>query len=247
MTRAPEALRSALSSVLDDRARNSDGEFDPHEAVRRVLGKSSDGWGPSERRFELKNWVNLLDLEDAQGVIQAVGLDEDETALLNDGLARAGDELEVREDRILRTDGVATVLNVLHMEHETVALLSGPFSAVLKQYQRALDFLDERPVEQEKAISEAVGALEAVVKVASNGGKDFGANVTLLFRGQLSWTKLLSKTLGQLQGYRSQAPGAGHGRYAESDVPDAEVTYVVRAAGMAIAWIIEDHRDGRIP
>ncbi len=247
MTRAPEALRSALFSVLDDRARDSDGEFDPHEAVRRVLGKSSDEWGPSERRFELKNWVNLLDLEDAQRVIQAVGLDEDETALLNDGLARAGDELEVREDRILRTDGVATVLNVLHLEHETVALLNGPFSAVLKQYQRALDFLDERPVEQEKAISEAVGALEAVVKVASDGGKDFGANVTLLFRGQPTWTKLLGKTLGQLQGYRSQVPGAGHGRYAESDVTDAEVTYVVRAAGMAIAWIIEDHQDGRIP
>lgn len=247
MTRAPEALRSTLVSVLDDRARNSDGEFDPHELVRRVLGKSSDEWGPSERRFELKSWLNSLDLEDAQRVIQAVGLDEDETASLNDALARAGDDLEIREDRIVRAGGVATALNVLHLEHETAALLSGPFSAVLKQYQRALDFLDERPVEQEKAISEAVGALEAVVRVAANGGKDFGANVTLLFKSQPAWTKLLSRTLGQLQGYRSQVPGAGHGRYAESDVTDAEVTYVVRAAGMAIAWIIEDHRDGRIP
>jgi hypothetical protein len=233
--------------VLDDRGRDSDGEFDPHDAVRRVLGKSSDEWGPSERRFELKGWLNSIDLEDAQRVIQAVGLDEDETALLNEALARAGEKLEVREDRILRTDDVATVLNVLHLERETTALLSGPFSAVLQQYQRALDFLDERPVEQEKAISEAVGALEAVVRIASNGGKDFGANATLLFRRQHAWTKLLGKTLGQLQGYRSQVPGAGHGRYAASDVTDAEVTFVVRAAGTAIAWIIEDHRDGRIP
>jgi len=90
-------------------------------------------------------------------VIDAVGLDEDETALLNDALARAGEELEVREGRILRTDGVATVLNVLHLEHETAALLSGPFSAVLKQYQRALDFLDKRPAEQERASVRLLG------------------------------------------------------------------------------------------
>lgn len=247
MARAPEALRSALFSVLDDRGRYSDGEFDPHDLVRRVLGKSSDEPGPSERQFELRGWVNSLDLEDAQRVITAAGLDEDETVLVNDALARAGEELEVWEDRIVRTDGVATVLDVLHLEHQTAALLSGPFAAVLKQYQRALDFLETRPVEQEKAISEAVGALEAVVRIAGGGGKDFGPNVTTLFKDQPVWTKLLSKTLGQLQGYRSQVPGAGHGRYADSDVTDAEVRYVVRASGTAIAWVIEDHRDGRFP
>lgn len=247
MGRAPEALRSALFTVLDERGRHSDGEFDPHEVVRRILGRSSDEWGPSERQFELRGWVNGLDLEDAQRVITVMGLDEDETALVNDALARAGEELEISEDRIVGTDGVATVLNVLHLEHETAALLSGPFAVVLKQYQRALDFLDAIPVEQEKAISEAVGALEAVVRIAGGGGKNFGANVTALFKDQPVWTKLLSLTLGQLQGYRSQVPGAGHGRYAESDVTDAEVRYVVRAAGTAIAWVIEDHRDGRLP
>lgn len=247
--RAPEPLRSGLLTVLEERGQHSDGEFDGHEVLRRLLGKTSYAQGASDQRLEIQDWVGSLSLEDAQRLISSVGLDEAETSELNGLLARAGEELEIDgEGRIVRSDGIAQVLGVLHLEHEAEVLLGGPLQPVLKQYQRALAFLDTHPMEQEKAVSEAVGALEAVVRLtAAGGGKDFGKNLVQLFAGQKPWTVGLSKILGQLQGFRNQTPGAGHGRYADSDITDAEVKFVVRAAGSAIAWVIEDSEAGRLP
>jgi hypothetical protein len=138
-------------------------------------------------------------------------------------------------------------MQVLGLEAESATLLTGKFAPVLVQYQRALRSLDAHPVEQEKAVSEAVGALEAVVRITLGSGatKDFGPNCKLLFRNVEPWTKVLERILGLLQGYRSQLPGAGHGRYTSHNVTDAEVRFVVRTCGSAIAFLIEDDDRGR--
>lgn len=241
---APEALRSALLTILDAKGRDSDGEFDPHDTVRRVLGKVSNQIGPNERIQELRGWINSLDMSDAQRVLSELALDEGEEELLNEALARADENIEIRDGNLVKRDAPGEVLGVLHLESRTTQLLSGRFAPVLAQYQRALEMLGAHPMNQEKAISEAVGSLEAVVRIVG-GNKDFGANVNIVFRGQNAWTKMLSGIFGKLQGYRSQVPGAGHGRYADSAISDAEASFVVRTCGAAIAWVIEDNEEGR--
>jgi hypothetical protein len=245
MSLAPEPLRSVLFSILDDQAYASEGEFDAHDYVRRIVGKSSDAQPGSESRMEFQDWVHSLTLDEARQVIDGLSLDDSEVEQINLALSKAGGALIVRDGELVESDEIGEALEVLHLAAEASTLLKGRFAPVVKQYQRSLDCLSQVPIEQEKAISEAVGALEAVVRIVANHGQDFGPNVTKMFSSERGWTKALSKTLGALQGYRSQVPGAGHGRYADSDLTDAEVRFVVRACGSAIAWVLEDDEIGR--
>lgn len=243
--RAPEALRRALLHAYEGRAFASEGEFDPYQVFGAVLGKIGDEWGPNEKRYEVRSWMNALSLTQAQLILKEAPLDETEEDAVNTKLASAGQELRVRDSILVLDDAVGDALDLLGLSQEPVALLTGQFKPVLEQYQRALDSLQTHPVQQEKAISEAMGALEAVVRIVSENGKDFGPNIKALFSGEQPWTKLLANAISQFQGYRSQVPGAGHGRYQDSDVTDAEAEFFVRAAGAAIAWIIRDNESGR--
>jgi hypothetical protein len=74
-------------------------------------------------------------------------------------------------------DEVGEALGLLDLTDEPTTLLVGQLDLVLLRCQRALDALNAYPMEQEKAISEAMGALEAVVRLAGSGGKDFGPNI----------------------------------------------------------------------
>jgi hypothetical protein len=234
-----------LLHVLDEQARGSEGEFDPHHLLSRVLGKISTEWGPSEKRYEVRSWVHSLTLVQAQQVLDEITLSEEEEDFINGKLAQAGDDLRILDGALVPRDEVGEALGLLDLTDEPTALLVGQFGPVLRQYQRALDSLNAHPMEQEKAISEAMGALEAVVRLAGGGGKDFGPNIRSLVQNEAAWTRLLGTAISQLQGYRSQVPGAGHGRYVPSDVSDAETQFFVRTCGAAIAWIIQDHQLGR--
>lgn len=245
MGRAPEALRSALLHVLDQQAIDSEGEFDPHHLLSRVLGKMSTEWGPNEKWQEVRSWVNSLTIVQVQQVLNEITLSTREEEFINGKLAQAGDDLRVLDGVLVTRDEVGEALGLLDLTDEPTMLLVGQFGPVLRQYQRALDSLNAHPMEQEKAISEAMGALEAVVRLASSGGKDFGPNIKSLVANEAAWTRILGTAISQLQGYRSQVPGAGHGRYAPSDVTDAETQFFVRTCGAAIAWIIQDHQLGR--
>lgn len=243
--RAPQALRSALLYTYDERAYATEGEFDPYRVFGRVLGKIGDEWGPSEKQYEVQTWMNALTLDQAQLLLNEAPLDETEENEINARLAQAGEDLRVRDSVLVNNDEVGEALDLMGLAHEPVALLTGQFKPVLQQYQRALDSLHAHPMQQEKAISEAMGALEAVVRLVSGNARDFGPNIKALFSNEEPWTRLLGVTISQFQGYRSQVPGAGHGRYKESDVTDAEAEFFVRSAGAAIAWIVRDHEAGR--
>lgn len=245
MGRAPEALRSALLHVLGQQSVDSDGNFDPHHILSRVLGKIGTEWGPSEKWQAVRNWVNSLTIDQVQQVLNEVELNAREEEFINGKLAQSGDDLRVIDGVLVTRDEVGEALGLLDLTGEPTALLVGQFGPVLRQYQRALDYLNAQPMEQEKAISEAMGALEAVVRLACSGGKDFGPNLKSLVANERAWTRLLGAAISQLQGYRSQVPGAGHGRYTQSDVTDAETQFFVRTCGAAIAWIIQDHQLGR--
>jgi hypothetical protein len=93
--RAPEALRSALLHVLDQQASDSEGEFDPHHVLSRVLGKMSTPWGPSEKYQEVRNWVNSLTLAQVEQILNEIVLSAREEEFINDKLARAGEDLRV--------------------------------------------------------------------------------------------------------------------------------------------------------
>jgi hypothetical protein len=148
--KAPEALRSALLTILEDKGRDSDGEFDPHYTVGRVLGKVSKEIGPNERSQELRGWINRLDMNDAQRLLSEVALDEGEEDLLNETLVRADEDIEIRDGKLMKRDALGEVLEVLHLESRTAQLLSGRFSPVLVQYQRALEMMNAHPMNQEK-------------------------------------------------------------------------------------------------
>lgn len=245
MTRAPEALKGAVMTLLLERD-EKEYEPHPHELVRRALHKSSTAEWPNDRVYELKQWLDGATLEDFSRILQAMQLDEDEEERVNEALGRSDKDLTVLNGRLQKSGSVSQVLQLTGLAEEAAQLLNGKFGPPLKQYQRALEALEAYPVNQEKAVSEAVGALEAVLQLmAGKGYRGFTKDVDDILRGERPWTRLLGKSLGQLQGYRSQLPGAGHGRYAESEVTDAEARFVVRTCGAAIAYLIEDHQRGR--
>jgi len=243
--RAPEALRSALLHVLGQQSVDSEGEFDPHDLLCRILGRIGTEWGPSEKWQAVRNWVHSLSIDQVQQVLNEMELSAREEEFINGKLAQAGDDLRVLDGVLVARDEVGEALSLMNLTDVPATLLVGQFDPVLCQYQRALDSLNAQPMEQEKAISEAMGALEAVVRLVSSGGKDFGPNLKSLVANERAWTRLLGTAVSQLQGYRSQVPGAGHGRYTRSDVTDAETQFFVRTCGAAIAWIIQDHQRGR--
>lgn len=106
MGRAPEALRSALLHVLGQQAVDSEGEFDPHHLLSRVLGKIGTEWGPSEKWQAVRNWVNSLTIDQVQQVLNEVELSAREEEFINGKLAQAGDDLRVLDGVLVTRDEV---------------------------------------------------------------------------------------------------------------------------------------------
>jgi hypothetical protein len=91
----------------------------------------------------------------------------------------------------------------------------------------------------EVAISEAVGALEAVARIRT-GNDNFDRAIAKIFKDRVH-AGALARSFVVLYGYASQLPGARHGRFEEPEVSFGEAQYVVRAVAVAIVFLVEEH------
>jgi hypothetical protein len=230
-------LRSALLKDL--------GLVGAYEALCDQAGLVPDGgvlsWGANDARPEVSRLVENLDWPDVYEVLEnlAHGLARPErwASEVNDVLARCGLAYEMDEDgNIVLWDPEGEELGVAGDEQEALGVLDGSLRPARRQYERALDALHRRPSEPETAVSEAFGALEAMVHIVT-GEKDFGPAIDSVFPGSEGWTKALAKSLKSLHGYASQLPGARHGRHKDPAAEIQEALYTVRACGAAIAYI----------
>jgi hypothetical protein len=116
--RAPEALRSALLHLLGQQAVDSEGEFDPHHLLSRVLGKIGTEWGPSEKWQAVRNWVNSLTIDQVQQVLNEV-------------------ELSAREEEFIKTSDRTSSLLSRTSEHGPVfwALLLANCRAIAAKFR----------------------------------------------------------------------------------------------------------------
>jgi hypothetical protein len=174
-------------------------------------------------------WFEVLDLLEEV----SSGVDDDE---VNAVFARAGLAYEMLDGQIHLLDPEGDALEVSGAEHEAVSHLKDEYSAVRTQYQRALDALHGRPPDLERAVAEALNALEAVARVRS-GKKDFGKAIDAALDGR-PHAGALAATLKALYGWASQLPGARHGRHEEPDLTYEDAFLAVRLAGVAIVYLI---------
>lgn len=244
---APPRLRAFLrEGLLEDLS-----VLEAYETLCNQAGIVPDGsvlsWGANDARPEISRLVESLDWPDVYQMIEdmAHGLTHPErwAPQVNEVLARCGLSYEMNEDGdIMLWDPEGEELGVAGDEQEALGVLDGSLRPARRQYERALDALHRRPSEPEKAVSEAFGALEAVVHIVT-GKKDFGPAIDSIFTGSEDWTKALAKSLKGLHGYASQLPGARHGRHQDPAAEIQEALYTVRACGAAIAYIAYLHRD----
>jgi len=174
-------------------------------------------------------WYEVFDLLEAHA--GSVGAQR-----VNDSFVRTGLAYEMIDNRISLYDPESDELGIGGDEDFATKVLVEEFAPVAAQYGRALTALRGRPSDPEKAIGEALGAVEAVVRIL--GGKpEFSANVDKLVGQGQPWKGALAASIKSLYGYASQVPGARHGRYEEPVVAIEEATMVVRMCGATIAYL----------
>ncbi len=242
---APDDLRSLLREILADER----GPLGGYKILCGTLHRVPDPdiWsdqGASEEFSRLLGrleWFEVFDLLEEHG---GNWVDE-----INDSFARCGLAYEAHGTfshgvKIEIHDPESAELEVSAIEDDAVGVLTGKYQPVLEQYQRALSALRCRPADDEKAISESLGAVEAVARILG-GGKDFGANIDKLFLKSPAWAKALAASLKALYGYGSQVPGARHGRYTDPLLAHEDALYVVRVCGCAISYLAAGDRSAR--
>ncbi|HEV3071903.1 MAG TPA: hypothetical protein VGY76_10820 [Solirubrobacteraceae bacterium] len=243
---APEEVRAELIQLLWDRQERSEGEFQAYRDLCRMLRKVPDSsiWGENELR-EVDSLVNQMAWNQVYDVIEEV-LDGSGGSRFNEVFARTGVAYEVMDGTVYPWEPVADELEVSSVAYDALATSdpTGRFKSAMAQYAKAVAFLDGRPPDLEKAVSEAVNAIEAVVRIIS-GERSINAGLQRLMPS--GERKCLRDSINQLFNYASAVPGARHGAHAPSGLIDAEARYVVRVAGSAIAFLITADTDGGLP
>lgn len=240
---APQDLRSVLLEILVE----GRGHLWAYRELCRVLHRTPDSniWsdqGAREAVYQLIDeleWFEVFDLLEAQAGRHGV-------EKVNDSFVRTGLAYEMVDDYISLYDPEGDELEVAGDEDLATKVLTGKLAPVATQYSRALAALRGRPADPEKAIGEALGALEAVARILG-GKQDFGPNVDKLLGQGQPWRGALGASLKSLYGYGSQVPGARHGRYADPVLAIEEATMVVRMCGAGIAYLAALDRLGQIP
>lgn len=193
----------------------------------------------SEQLLESLEWYEIFDLLELNGAKHVAQIN---AAFERSGLAYVAARHQ-REVRIDVFDPEGLDLEIAGDEDEVVEELVGKFGAASTQYQKAIDMLRGRPADYEKAVSEAVGALEGVARVLG-GKKDFGSNIDKLFDRALPWEKSLSTSIKALYGCASNTPGVRHGRYTDPMLDHEDALLTVRTAGALIAYLTSRDRIG---
>jgi len=245
---APDDLRVVLLSILVEDQGYLGAYRTLIEAAHRLPDPNvwSNDWAKPHvyQLIDQLDWFAVFDLLEEQAVTAH------EITQVNESFARTGLAYEMDGTRsgseIRFYDPEGDELGVTALEDEALEVLVGEFAPVREQHERALTALRARPAEDEKAISESIGALEAVVRVLA-GGQNFGQNVNKLFENEPPWAKALAKSLTALYGYSSQVPGARHGRYTDPVLTHEEALYVARTCGSASAYLVAGDRTGRWP
>lgn len=200
---------------------------------------------PALEALEALEWYEVFDLleEHAGGLVTE----------LNESFARSGLAYEAERHSWVRSkctidvfdpEGVRLGLDTI--DDEVAHILVDRFEPARIQYEMAVASLHGRPANYEKAISESVGALEAVARILA-GQKDFGKNVSAIMADEKVEHGSLKATIGALYGFASQVPGARHGRWADPAVERADAVVAVRLAGIAIGYLLEGETAGRWP
>lgn len=232
---APERLRSLADRVIHD-----GNVVAAYVHLCEMTGRLPDPniWGESYASPQVRWMIERLDwwqvfdlLEDlAEGTSQV-------DAEVNEAFAMCGLAYEMVDGSIYTLDEAGDVLEITGDEHATTKSLEGKYAPVRKQYEKALAGLNGRPMDLEKAVSESVGAMEAVARIIT-GQKDFGKAIDQALAGR-EGAGALGASLKALYGYASQLPGARHGRHSEPDLTLAEARVVVRMSADAIAYLID--------
>jgi hypothetical protein len=235
---APEDLRVVLRSILCERS-----ELFAYYKLCEKLHRQRDPniWGGAAAEVEAGRLIDQLEWFEVFDMLEEHVSGPSQEEAVNASFARTGLAYEMVGNEISLYEPEGQELKVSGIEAEAVSAFTGQFKPVARQYDRALGALRGRPADPEKAISEALGALEAVARILG-GRQDFGANMNALFANSPEWAKALSASLKALYGYGSQVPGARHGRYTDSLVEMEEALFVVRTCGSAIAYLIAMHR-----
>jgi len=231
---APERLRSLLYELMDDA-----GAVAAYHRLCGATGKVPDPqvWGESYARQLVQSMV--MDLEWWEVFDQFEAIAEGRSRFderVNDMFARCGLAYEMLDGQIWLFDEEGEALGVSGVEHEAVVFLKGKYAPVRKQYEKALEALNGRPADLEKAVSESFGALEAVAQIQT-GNRDFGKAVDLAF-SKRDGMGAMAASLKAMYGYASQLPGARHGRHKEPDLTFEDAKFVVRTTGISMAYLI---------
>lgn len=213
------------------------GALGAYKRMCEVLGEvpDADVWSDQGASSYVDHKIGRLEWFEVFDLLEEVcaGPDDDE---VNAVFARAGLAYDMMDGQIHLLDPEADELQVSGVEYDAISYLKGDYAAVRAQYQRALDALHGRPPELERAVAEALNALEAVAQVVT-GKKDFGKAVDASMAGR-GHAGALAATLKALYGWASQLPGARHGRHEEPDLTYEDVFLAVRLVGVAIVYLI---------
>jgi len=238
---APEDLRVVLRSILVEYG----GLFAYTQLCEKLhQQRDPDIWSSQGSAQEVTRLIDQLEWFEVFDMLEEHVNGASQEEAVNASFVRTGLAYEMLDNEISLYEPEGQELAVSGIEDEAVGAFTGQFEPVARQYDRALNALRGRPADPEKAISEALGALEAVARILG-GQQDFGANMGALFASSPDWAKALSASLKALYGYGSQVPGARHGRYTDSLVEMEEALFVVRTCGSAIAYLVAMQRLGR--
>lgn len=232
---APELIRKLLLDLMEERA-EWDEDFEPYEVMCDFLNEVPENLYGSERQERVRHAVRAIDWPDVYELI-AQAASEQETRV-NDALAAAGIAYEFYGGEFHLYEPAAHEVEVADAEDQPLQPgldADGRFKAPLEQYRKSLQFLRSMPPDTANAVASAVNALEGTVGVIT-GKKNISDGLKAIYSGERI---PLAKSMEMLFAYGSTKDGVRHGaRNGGDEIGAQEATYIVRAAGSAIAYLI---------
>ncbi|WP_157009134.1 AbiJ-NTD4 domain-containing protein [Agromyces laixinhei] len=239
---APPRLRALLREILVE----ENGMIEAYRELSDTAGQTADDiwsydWAAPRVRELADNldWDLVYELLERYAPKPLSGLDAYDSKV-NDVLAREGMAYKMVDGKIMPFDPEGEDLeldttNPIDNEDEA-------YAPVRRQYQRAIDALNGRPMDPLTAIRESLNALEALGRILTGKPKASLGEIVDKLLGPAVHRRALAAALKALYGYSSTVPGARHGEHETVDIQFAEAAFVVRSAGAAIAMLLAEHR-----